>query len=148
MQGPQLPLGNPFAAASPAAAAPTHVTLSAEMFDRMMQAIASRSSGSTGSEGLDSRDLLRLLPKPEVFKVSPKQDEHAAWLSWWWGTRQYITALDHRFDNDIAVIEANLSREVVLSPTDPPGTAVRSSQLYAILCSLLKGKALSIMHPN
>ena len=69
VQGPQLPLGNPFAAASPAAAAPTHVTLSAEMFDRMMQAIASRSSGSTGSEGLDSRDLLRLLPKPEVFKV-------------------------------------------------------------------------------
>eukprot|EP00439_Symbiodinium_sp_Y106_P005970 s13888_g1.t1 len=95
--------------------------------------------------GLDSRDLLRLLPKPEVFKVPPKQDEHAAWLSWWWGTRQYITALDQRFDNDIAVIEANLSREVVLSASDPPGTAVRSAQLYAILCSLLKGKALSIV---
>ena len=145
VRGPQLPPLNPFAA-SPAAASPTHVTLSAEMFDRMMQAITARGSASaSSSEGLDSRDLLRLLPKPEVFKVPPEQDEHAAWLSWWWGTRQYITALDQRFDNDIAVVEANLSREVVLSASDPPGTAVRSAQLYAILCSLLKGKALSIV---
>ena len=145
VQGPQLPPLNPFAAASPIAASPTHVTLTAEMFERMMQVIASKGNGSASSEGLDSRDLLRLLPKPEIFKVPPRQDEHAAWLSWWWGTRQYITALDHRFDSDIAVIEANLSREVVLSPSDPPGTAVRSAQLYAILCSLLKGKALSIV---
>ncbi|CAE7302550.1 unnamed protein product, partial [Symbiodinium sp. CCMP2592] len=144
VEGPQLPPLNPFAAASPAAASPTHVTLSAEMFERVMQAVAS-SRSSSSPEGLDSRDLLRLLPKPEVFKVPPKQDEHAAWLSWWWGTRQYITALDQRFDSDIAVIEANLSREVVLSPSDPQGTAVRSAQLYAILCSLLKGKALSIV---
>ena len=145
VHGPQLPPLNPFAAASPVAASPSHVTLTAEMFERMMQVIASRGNSSASSEGLDSRDLLRLLPKPEIFKVPPRQDEHAAWLSWWWGTRQYITALDHRFDSDIAVIEANLSREVVLSPSDPPGTAVRSAQLYAILCSLLKGKALSIV---
>ena len=43
VRGPQLPPLNPFAA-SPAAASPTHVTLTAEMFDRMMQAITDRGS--------------------------------------------------------------------------------------------------------
>ncbi|CAE7449106.1 unnamed protein product [Symbiodinium sp. KB8] len=115
------------------------------MFERMLQAVAAKSNASTGSEGLDSRDLLRLLPKPEVFKVGPKGDEHQAWLTWWWQTRQYLVALDHRFDSDLKTIEENLNHEVILSSADPPGTVIRSQQLYSILCSLLKGKALSIV---
>ena len=76
----------------------------------MLQAVAAKSNASTGSEGLDSRDLLRLLPKPEVLKVGPKGDEHQAWLTWWWQTRQYLVALDHKFDSDLKTIEENLNR--------------------------------------
>ena len=46
------------------------------------QAMASRSSGgsSTTSSGLEGRDLLKILPKPDQFKADKPEDEAGRWL--------------------------------------------------------------------
>ena len=52
-----------------------------------------QSMASTRS-GLEGRDLLKILPKPEPFKVDKAEDEHSRWHSWYWVFRQYLVAVD------------------------------------------------------
>ena len=75
--------------------------------------------GRDRSDALESKDLLRLLPKPEPFTTEKGEDEHSKWLSWWWQVRHYLVAVDPRFGADLSVVEANLNREVVLRTQHP-----------------------------
>ena len=71
---------------------------------------------------LESKDLLKLLPKPEPFTTKKGEDARSKWLSRWWQVHHYLVAVDPCFGTDLSAVEGNLNREVVLSSTDPPGT--------------------------
>ena len=155
--GVQAPLAaNPFSPVS--AASPTGITLTAQDLSTLMQQMVaatkaasdaaqavsnmSQAGGSSGSRSLEARDLLKILPRPEPFKVDKLEDEHARWVSWYWQFRQYLCAIDSSFDTEISLIERDLHTEVTVMKED---TTARSFQLYALLSSLIKGRAFQIV---
>ena len=106
-------------------------------------ALAVTARSSTGTSGLESRDLLKILPRPEAFKVDKLEDEHSRWVTWWWSFRQYLCAIDHHFDEELRALEGNLRTEVVVNNA---ATQARNFQLYALLSSLMiKGRAFQIV---
>ena len=159
-----LATGSPAAAAGGAAASSSMSPMESQLFQMMnrMSEIAAASTaaanaaalaaqvaasttsggGGRGSATLESRDLLKILPRPDAFKVDRLEDEYSRWISWWWSTRQYLCAIDPQFDVEIKEVEQNMHREVHI--TDPHVQA-RSFQLYAILCSLIKGRAFQLV---
>ena len=100
------------------------------------------SSGSSGTRGLESRDLLKILPRPEPFRVDKLEDEHARWVSWYWQFRQCLCAIDSNFDSEISLIERDLHTEVNVLNEE---TNARGFQLYALLSSLIKGRAFQLV---
>ena len=96
-----------------------------------------QSMASTRS-GLEGRDLLKILPKPEPFKVDKAEDEHSRWHSWYWVFRQYLVAVDANFDVEISAVERSLNTPVLIVSAEQQA---RSFQLYALLSTLIKGRA-------
>ncbi|CAE7502067.1 RE1, partial [Symbiodinium necroappetens] len=88
--------------------------------------------------GLEGRDLLKILPKPDAFKCDKADDEHSKWHAWWWTFRQYLVAVDPSFDGEIATVERSLNTPVVIMSAEQQA---RSFQLYALLSALIKGRA-------
>ena len=93
---------NAFSPVSPAS--PSGVTLTAGDLKVLMQQMAAATQAATkaarvaasvaqsDSKCLEVRDLLKILPKPEPFKVDKSEDERARWVSWYWQPRQYLRA--------------------------------------------------------
>ena len=148
---------NPFSPVSPTA--PPGLSLTAGDLNLLMQqmvaatqaateaakiaaSVAQTGSSSSDSKGLEGRDLLKILPKPEPFKVDKLEDEHSRWVSWYWQFRQYLCAIDSNFDREISLIERDLHTEVTVMPAE---TQARSFQLYALLSALIKGRAFQIV---
>ena len=147
---------NPFSPTSPASATGVYLTVSdvnvlmAQLAQATQAATEAarvaasvvQARGSSESRGLEARDLLKILPKPEPFKVDKLEDEHARWVSWYWQFRQYLCAVDSQFDREITLLERDLHTEVVITN---PETQARSFQLYALLSALIKGRAFQIV---
>ena len=109
---------------------------------KIAASVAQTGSSSSDSKGLEGRDLLKILPKPEPFKVDKLEDEHSRWVSWYWQFRQYLCAIDSNFDREISLIERDLHTEVTVMPAE---TQARSFQLYALLSAHIKGRAFQIV---
>ena len=148
---------NPFSPVSPTA--PPGLSLTAGDLNLLMQqmvaatqaateaakiaaSVAQTGSSSSDGKGLEGRDLLKILPRPEPFKVDKLEDEHSRWVSWYWQFRQYLCAIDSNFDREISLIERDLHTEVTVMPAE---TQARSFQLYALLSALIKGRAFQIV---
>ena len=102
------------------------------------------SSSSSGTKGLESRDLLKILPRPEPFRVDKLEDEHARWVSWYWQFHQCLCAVDSHFDSEISLVERDLHTEVNVLNEE---TNARGFQRYALLSSLIKGRAFQLVKP-
>ena len=94
--------------------------------------------------GLSGKDMSRIMPRPEPFKASTREQEHASWPAWLWGLEQYLGVLDPKFTEEIAELKANLHREVNVTPTATDILA-RSRQLYALLSVLIKGRGFLVV---
>ncbi|CAE7215048.1 unnamed protein product [Symbiodinium sp. CCMP2456] len=94
--------------------------------------------------GLSGKDMSRIMPRPEPFRASTREQEHAAWPAWLWGLEQYLGVLDPKFTDEIAELKLNLNREVNVAPTASDILA-RSRQLYALLSVLIKGRGFLVV---
>ena len=147
---------NPFAASSSQPGSPTMPDAMTTMFNRMAEMLqastqaataatlaAQAAAGSSQSRsGLESRDLFKILPRPEAFRVEKQEEEHAKWIAWYWSLRQYLVAIDRDFDAELGAIEKNLNTPI---PALSGDTQARSFQLYALLSSLIKGRSFQLV---
>ncbi|CAE7327697.1 unnamed protein product [Symbiodinium microadriaticum] len=148
---PELePIGaNPFSPASAASAGLDAVlnrmsemmaasTNAASVAAAALQSMQHAQAVANARSGLEGRDLLNILPRPEAFKCDKADDEHSKWHAWWWTFRQYLVAVDPNFDGEIATVERSLNTPVVIMSAEQQA---RSFQLYALLSALIKGRA-------
>ncbi|CAE7490627.1 unnamed protein product [Symbiodinium sp. CCMP2592] len=103
-----------------------------------VQSMHNAQSAAGAKAGLEGRDLLKILPKPEPFKVDKAEDEHSRWHSWYWVFRQFLVAVDQNFDAEISEVERSLNNPVLIVSAEQQA---RSFQLYALLSTLIKGRA-------
>ena len=94
-------------------------------------------------KGISASDLARILPKPDVFKPSTREEEHGTWIQWFWSLKQYLCALDRGFSDELAYIESRpLEGILVYNSTE---SEQRSKQLYSLLASLVRGRGLQVV---
>ena len=79
-----------------------------------LQSMQNVQAFTSAKSGLEGRDLLKILPKPDTFKCDKADDEHSKWHAWWWTFRQYLVAVDPNFDGEIATVERSLNTPVVI----------------------------------
>ena len=87
--------------------------------------------------------MSRILPKPDVYKPSTREEEHSSWIQWYWSLKQYLCALDAGFSSELSFIENNPT--VVIGAVASAESEQRSKQLYSLLASLVKGRGLQVV---
>ena len=97
----------------------------------------SASSTSASQHAITGREMSKILPKPELFRASTREQECSAWPSWLWSREQYLGVLDPSFAVELAALKMSLSTP---ASATMPDTQVRSRQLYAMLAVLIKGR--------
>ena len=161
---PATGAANPFSpAASQAGAGSPQVaggmTLSQQdmmlMMRQMMDATAAASRAAEAAvavanasveskkKGIGASDLARILPKPDVFKPSTREEEHGTWIQWFWSLKQYLCALDTGFSDELAYIEGRPLEEILVYNSTE--SEQRSKQLYSLLASLVRGRGLQVV---
>ena len=90
-------------------------------------------------KGIGASDLARILPKPDVFKPSTREEEHGTWIQWFWSLKQYLCALDTGFSDELAYIEGRPLEEILVY------NSTESEQLYSLLASLVRGRGLQVV---
>ena len=106
-------------------------------------ALSAATSQGNAKQGIAGSDMARILPKPDVFKPATREEEHGMWLQWFWSLKQYLCALDSAFGDEIAYLEQHPDEEG--QGYKSPEAAQRSKQLFALLCSLVKGRGLQLI---
>ena len=94
-------------------------------------------------KGIGASDLARILPKPDVFKPSTREEEHGTWIQWFWSLKQYLCALDTGFSDELAYIEGRPLEEILVY--NSVESEQRSKQLYSLLASLVRGRGLQVV---
>ena len=163
---PQVPLSddddlaNPFPAAS-AAASPAHgrIVLGPNelnaLFEQLSEATraasdaaAAAAAAATASRDkaptVTGKDMLRVLPRPEVFAATSREQEHTAWPSWFWSFQQYLSALDPGYGPDIELVESQLGT-VIPKTWGTIDQQQRSRQLYSFLAALIRGRGYLVV---
>ena len=99
--------------------------------------------------GLSGKDLVRVLPRPDVFKPTSREEEHVQWRDWYWSFKQYICTLDDGFRTDLETLERHVATEDPL-PSELNASSARGVQLYSLLAGMVRGRALQIVRstPN
>ena len=149
LTGPSVPAApsNPFAAGSPSSAGGA-LTMSATDLQILMQRMAEAtqaasaaaqaaaySSTASSSKPLGLSDLTKVLPKPEPFRPSTRDEEFAQWPQWSWAFEQYLSCLDPSFDKELHEY-ARQSTPVLLESLSEQAKA-RSRIVYGMLNGLL-----------
>ena len=86
----------------------------------------------------------RVLPKPDVFRPSNREEELSMFMDWAWSFRQYIGAVNPEMLREMDTIESDLDKVAEydkLSEVARP----RAKQLYSFLASLMRERPLSIV---
>ena len=100
-------------------------------------------SAESKKQGIGASDLARILPKPDVFKPSTREEEHGAWIQWFWSLKQYLCALDTGFSDELAYIEGRPLEEILVY--NSTASEQRSKQLYSLFASLVRGRGLQVV---
>ena len=87
-------------------------------------------------------DLSRIIPKPDPFKATTRDDELAAWPSWAWAVEQYLACLDAAYSTELR--DYGKQAEPVNLALASEATRNRARLLYGLLNGLMheKGKRL------
>ena len=87
-------------------------------------------------------DLSRIIPKPDPFKATTRDDELAAWPSWAWAVEQHLACLDAAYSTELR--DYGKQAEPVNLALASEATRNRARLLYGLLNGLMheKGKRL------
>ena len=123
-EGPQSPqaAGNPSSPTGGAASGTLSMN-QADLVLMMRQMMEVTQAASTAAQaalaatkdrkaGLGGGDMARLLPKPDVFKPATREAEHGEWSSWLWSLKQYLSALDPAFTDELTFIERHPTKDL------------------------------------
>ena len=55
---------------------------------------------------IDSRELLRILPKPDPFPAKTRDEELSMWRSWSWKLERWLEAVDPGYVEDLIAVKA------------------------------------------
>ena len=156
-EGPQSPqaAGNPFSPTGGAASGTLSMN-QADLVLMMRQMMEVTQAASTAAQaalaatkdrraGLGGGDMARLLPKPDVFKPATREAEHGEWSSWLWSLKQYLSALDPAFTDELTFIERHPTKDLTNEAYASDEAEQRSKQLFALLSSLVKGRGLQLI---
>ena len=100
-------------------------------------------SSSTGAM-TDEKSWYRLLPKPQVFEPSNREQEISQWRDWAWSLEQYLASLDPQYVMEIKTLRENPQTEVDAS-VQTDSEQKRSVFLYGLLASLVKQRPLLVV---
>ncbi|CAE7566837.1 RE1 [Symbiodinium sp. CCMP2592] len=160
--GPQLPQpmpNNPFLASPAASPSQGQIVLGPAQLNALFEqlaeatraasdaaaaAAAAATSSRDGPPTLTGKDMLRVLPKPEVFAASTREQEHTSWPGWFWSFQQYLSALDPGYGPDLEALEANPG-SVIAKGQGTIAQQARSRQLYSLLAALIRGRGYMIV---
>ena len=163
--GPQQvpgPPTNPFQPLSPTSAANEISMTQADLrvlMQRMSEATqaasaaaqaAALASTSQGPRPFGVGDMTKVLPKPDPFRPSTREEEFAQWPQWSWTFEQYLSCLDPNFSSELH--EYSRQQTPVTYSLLEDGAKQRSRLLYGMLNGLLyeRGRRLlrSIQNQN
>ncbi|CAE7776825.1 GIP [Symbiodinium sp. CCMP2592] len=143
----QPPPTNPFQPTSPTNAG-TEIAMTAAdlrvLMQRMSEATQAASaaaqaaafaSTAQGSRPMGVGDLTKVLPKPDPFRPTSRDEEFAQWPQWSWTFEQYLSCLEPEFSSELRDY-GRQQTAVTLSSLDE-GAKRRSRLLYGMLNGLL-----------
>ena len=107
--------------------------------DAAMAAVRANSSKAS----LGSSEMSRILPRPDTFKPTTREEEHSQWLQWVWSLKQYVVALDTTYAEDLKKIEQFPTAEI--GWISDPDALQRSQRMYALLSGLVRGRGLQVI---
>ena len=110
---------------------------------QLAQAKASAPSPGSTSTGANV-DWSKLINKPQVFEHASLEAEIKAFRDWSWQLGQFLVTIDPSYDEELKKIYDDPSKSLDMS-TASADTRMRSSKLYGLLASLVRGKALSLV---
>ncbi|CAE7534628.1 GIP [Symbiodinium sp. CCMP2592] len=130
---------NPFQPTSPTNAG-TEIAMTAADLRVLMQRMSEATQAATaaaqaaafastaqGSRPMGVGDLTKVLPKPDPFRPTTRDEEFAQWPQWSWTFEQYLSCLEPEFRQQTAVILSSLDESAKR----------RSRLLYGMLNGLL-----------
>ena len=107
--------------------------------DAAMAAVRANSSKAS----LGSSEMSRILPRPDTFKPTTREEEHSQWLQWVWSLKQYVVALDTAYAEDLKKIEQFPTAEI--GWISDPDALQRSQRMYALLSGFVRGRGLQVI---
>ena len=105
---------------------------------------AANAAADNVERGSSSRDLYKLLPKPNAFNPADRDQEVLQWRDWYWTLRQYLGVVDGKFLEDLDHVETHMDSELdydLLSAEEQS----RGRFLYGLLGSLVQGRLLGLI---
>ncbi|CAE7622817.1 GIP [Symbiodinium sp. CCMP2592] len=143
----QPPPTNPFQPTSPTNAGSEIAMTAADLrvlMQRMSEATQAASaaaqaaafaSTAQGARPMGVGDLTKVLPKPDPFRPTTRDEEFAQWPQWSWTFEQYLSCLEPEFSSELREY-GRQQTAVILSSLDD-GAKRRSRLLYGMLNGLL-----------
>ncbi|CAE7291170.1 RE1 [Symbiodinium sp. CCMP2592] len=143
----QPPPTNPFQPTSPTNAGGEIAMTAADLrvlMQRMSEATQAASaaaqaaafaSTAQGVRPMGVGDLTKVLPKPDPFRPTTRDEEFAQWPQWSWTFEQYLSCLEPEFSSELREY-GRQQTAVILSSLDD-GAKRRSRLLYGMLNGLL-----------
>ncbi|CAE7338131.1 GIP [Symbiodinium sp. CCMP2592] len=125
---------NPFQPTSPANAG-TEIAMTAADLRLPAAQAAAFASTAQGSRPMGVGDLTKVLPKPDPFRPTTRDEEFAQWTQWSWTFEQYLSCLEPEFSSELRDY-GRQQTAVILSSLDESAKR-RSRLLYGMLNGLL-----------
>eukprot|EP00439_Symbiodinium_sp_Y106_P077691 s2610_g16.t1 len=112
------------------------------IFGKLLESSERTAKAAEQQAGSQRTDNLVKSLKVEAWKPQSREKELKTWREWWFSLTNYLSAHDAEFEEDLKNIDLE-------TPVDhailPDSMVQRSTKLYGLLCSLLKGRPLLIV---
>ena len=109
------------------------------------QASQARAASSVGAGAHGSSiDWSKLINKPPIFEHASVEAEIKAFRDWSWQLNQFLSTIDPSYDEELKRLFEDPSKGMDMQSASTD-TRTRSSKLYGLLASLVRGKALSLV---
>ena len=104
-------------------------------------ASVAQQKATTSSGGATSVDWSKLFNRPPVFEHATTEAEIKGFRDWSWQVCQYLATIDANYDEEVKKLFDDPSKGFDMSSASVE-TRTRSTKLYGLLASLVRGKSL------
>ena len=105
-------------------------------------ASVAQQKATTSSGGATSVDWSKLFNRPPVFEHATTEAEIKGFRDWSWQVCQYLATIDANYDEEVKKLFDDPSKGFDMSSASVE-TRTRSTKLYGLLASLVRGKSLN-----